>query len=293
MKRYQKALMILLTLAPAAAMLSGCQFHIPFGIGSFIAEERYPSAGSYQVGGFTYRAEEVSAVEIYWRCGEVEIVESGEEELSVRESGGELPENTAMHYLLEDGILRIRFCESGARIRVHSNDKRLTVAVPKGIDLSVYSTSAPVKSDALDQNSILISTHSGRTELGTVNAGSVNLSSSSGAIRAERISAQTLNCDTSSGSIRIEDLAADTADLDTSSGSVKLALSSVSQLDIHTSSGRTVLQLPEGGAEVSYTASSGRLHTAEPFNQKGNLCVFGRGKSRITVNSSSGNLEIE
>ena len=55
----------------------------------------------------------------YWRSDEIGIAESDSAELSVRESGGELPKDTAMHYLLEDGTLRIRFCESGASPEMH------------------------------------------------------------------------------------------------------------------------------------------------------------------------------
>lgn len=293
MKNCKKVIAMLLVTALVAALLSGCQFHATFGIGSFITEESYPNAASYQTGAFTYRADEVTVMEIYWRSGEVEIVESDEDELSVQESGGELPEKTAMHYFLDDGTLRIRFCESGAKIRVNSNDKRLTIEVPKGIDLSIHTTSAPIKADTLEQNSILISAHSGRTELGTVNAGSVDLSSSSGSIRADSISTRTLKCNTSSGSVQIDDLETETADLDTSSGAIELGLSAISQLDIHTSSGKTVLRLPKDGAEIAYTASSGKLHTAESFDRKGDLYVFGSGKARITVDSSSGNLEIQ
>ena len=58
-------------------------------------------------------------VEVYWRSGEVKIVESDRPQLSVRESGGELAEDIAMHSLLEDGILRIRFCQSGAEVYVN------------------------------------------------------------------------------------------------------------------------------------------------------------------------------
>ena len=292
MKHRKKLTAILLTFS-LAALLSGCRFQTSFGIGSFVSGDSYPNADSYQTGAFTYRADEITAAEIYWRCGEVEIIESDADKLRVFESGGELPEDTAMHYLLEDGTLRIRFCKSGARIRVHENDKRLTVEVPKGIDLSVHTTSAPVKADTLEQNSLLVSAHSGSTRLGTVNAGSVNLSSSSGAIRAESIVTQTLQCDTSSGSVQIEQLETETADVDSSSGSVKLTLSAVSKLNIHTSSGKTVLHLPADGAEVAYTASSGKLHTAKVFEQKGDLYVFSSGKAKITVDSSSGNLEIQ
>lgn len=178
-------------------------------------------------------------------------------------------------------------------IRVHPNDKRLTVEVPKGIDLSVHTTSAPVRADELEQNSLLISARSGRTELGTVIANRVDLSSSSGVIRADSLVTQTLQGSSTSGMIEIDDLEVDTAELETTSGAVNLALSAVSQLDIRTTSGETELCLPEGGAEVSYTATSGRLRTGAPFDQDGELYVFGEDDSRIDVISTSGNLEIQ
>ena len=218
MKNCKKTLTMLAALALTAGVLSGCGLRPSFGIGSFVTGESYPNGAAYQTGAFTYEADDVQSVEIYWRSGRVELVESDKAELSVRESGGELPEDAAMHYLLEDGTLKIRFCASNVRLRVHSNDKHLTVEVPRGADLSVHTTSAGVKADTLEQNSILISAHSGRTELGTVNAESVWLSSSSGSIRAGSLSAGTLKGNTSSGSVRIDDLEADSAELETSSG---------------------------------------------------------------------------
>lgn len=311
MKPSKTILTALLIICLSAVMLSGCHFYSSFGISSLITGESYPNAASYQTGAFTYRAESVTNVEIYWRCGEVEIVESDHEELRVRESGGELSEEAALHYLLDEGTLRIRFCESGAKIQVHSNDKRLTIEVPKDIDLSIHTTSAPIKADTLEQNSILISAHSGRTELGTVKADSVDLSSSSGSIRADSISTENLKCNTSSGSVRIEDLETETLDVETSSGGVELDMASASlveihttsggidltlaeasQADIRTTSGKTRLCLPESGAEIDYSATSGRLHTGQAFEKKGDLYVFGDGESRITVVSTSGNLEI-
>lgn len=283
---------MLLIISPMAVLLSGCRFQLSFGIGSFVTGENYPNAEAYQTGSFTYEADQVKAIEIYWRSGEVVIAESDDAVLNVCESGGDLPEDTAMHYLLEEGTLKIRFCESGAMINVESNDKHLTLEVPKGIDLSVHTTSASVKADTLEQNSILISAHSGKTELGTAEAESISLSSSSGTIRADRISAQTLKCDTSSGSVQIKDLEADMTDIETTSGRVDLTLTSAPDVKIDTSSGNTSLHLPENGAEIAYTAKSGKLHTKKPFEQKGDLYVFGKGESRITAHSSSGNLEI-
>lgn len=293
MKHYKKWLTILLAFSLTAVLLSGCQFHMSFGIGDFVTGESYPDAERYQTGPFTYAPDQVKSIEIYWRSGEVEIEESDSAELRVRESGGTMSEETAMHYLLEDGILRVRFCESDVNIRVNPSDKRLTIQVPRGIDLSVHTTSATVKSDNLTQNSILISAHSGSTDLGTVAADNLDFSSSSGAVHVDSVKSQALECDTTSGSVRIGAVEADTIEVDTTSGSVDLGLSAASQVEVHTTSGRTTLALPEGGGEVSFSATSGTLHTDAACERKGDLYVFGGGESQISVESTSGNLHIQ
>lgn len=301
-----------LLLCVVAVLLTGCQVHISVGSKDYLTGESYPDAEKYQTGTFTYLANEIKAVEVYWRSGEVEIIESGNAELSAKESGGELPEDTAMHYLLDDGVLRIRFCKSGAKIQVNAADKHLSLEVPKGIDLSVHMTSALVKADSLDQNNVLIAALSGSTELGTVTADTIDLSSSSGSICADSISAQslkcsassgsvdigvisveTLDCSTSSGDVTMDSVVSETANITTSSGSVELTLAKVPSTEIHTSSGTVSLLLARGGAEVLYTTNSGKLLTDHEYDRNGDLYVFDEGAGNITVETSSGNLKIQ
>lgn len=85
-----------LPLCVLAAMLAGCRVNISVGSGSYITGEDYPDARKYKTGAFTYASDAVKAVEVYWRSGEVALIESGASELSVSESGGELPEDTAL-----------------------------------------------------------------------------------------------------------------------------------------------------------------------------------------------------
>ncbi len=302
----------LLLICAFAVMLPGCQVHISVGANDNLTGEDYPNAEKYQTDAFTYNADDIKAVEVYWRSGEVEITESDDAKLHVKESGGELPEDTAMHYFLDDGVLRIRFCKSGAKIMVDATDKHLSLEAPKGIDLSVHTTSALVKAGDLNQNSVLIATLSGCIELGTVTADAIDLSSSSGFIHADSISAQSLKCSaasgaidigavstqvlecgTSSGSVTMGSMTADTAKITTSSGSVDLALTKVPSAEIYTSSGTVNLVLGNGGAEVLYTPSSGKLLTDRAYDRKGDLYVFGEGTSNITVEAASGNLKIQ
>ncbi len=314
-KRMQKRIWsraTLLLCAVAMLLLPGCWADLAIGVNGVLTAETYPDAEKYQVGPVTYRAEAVKAIEVYWRSGEVEITESDDAELSCEESGSALPEDAAMHYLLEDGVLRIRFCASGATLRVNASKKHLRLAVPQGIDLSVHATSAAVKAGDLNQNSVLIAAFSGDTELGAVTAARVDLSSSSGSIQARSVSAkslacaassgevaieaaavQSLDCNTSSGAITVGSMSAETAQIATRSGSVHLTLAEVPSAEIQTSSGKVDLTLAPGGAEVLRTAASGRLITDRAYERRGDLYVFGGGASKLTVETSSGNLEIQ
>lgn len=215
------------------------------------------------------------------------------------------------YILLDDGVLRIRFCASGAKVRLNSTDKRLTLKIPKGIDLSIHATSALVKADALFQNDLLIAVLSGDISLGTVTANRVDLSGSSGSIQLGRLSAPSLKCRTSSGSVDlgtvsaktlecaassgnvvIRSVPADEVSVTTSSGRVEPALADAPSVSVRTSSGTVCAMLPEGGAEASFTSGSGSLHTDRSYTRRGDLYVFGEGATQLAVETSSGNLEI-
>lgn len=301
----------LLLCALAAMLLFGCGINITTGLDGFLTGEEYPDAEKYQTGTFTYSTDGLTAVEVYWRTGAVEIVETEGAELRVSESG-ELPESSAVHSFLDGGVLRIRFCASGAEICVKPTEKHLRLEVPKGINLSIHTTAATVTADTLEQKNVLISAHSGKTSLGTVTADSVDLSSSSGDICADNISAQTLKCSvssgtvalnavsvgaldcaTSSGTVDIDGIHAETVEIGTSSGNIKAALAEVPDAELCTSSGNVTVALGESGAAVLYTTSSGKLRTDRTYERKGDLYVFGDGESKLTVETSSGNFEIQ
>ncbi len=306
-----KKIVALFLCAAVLASLCGCRINISAGVDSRFTGDEYPDAEKYRTGAFTYRADEVSAIEVYWRSGRVEITEAEYSEFSVKESGEDLPESVAMHWLLEDGVLRIRFCASGADVSVKSSDKQLYLSVPKGKELSVRASSATVSTGALDQKSVHIYAHSGSTELGRVTAESIELQSSSGAVRANSISARTFACNTSSGSVTlvavsaekfecktssgsvsVGGIRAEQASVATSSGSVKLAIAGLPDTTVRTSSGKVTVTLPAGGARVTYDSGSGKLRTRLDYEKSGDIYIFGSEECRLTVGTSSGDLEI-
>lgn len=311
-KIYMKNRVVILPLClAAAALFCGCSVNISFGTDNLVGEE-YPDAASYKTGAFAYNAADISAVEVYWRSGEVNITESPGAELNVRESGGEAAGDTAMHYLIDGDVLRIRFCASGAHIRVSPEDKRLHLEVPKGVRISVHATSADIRSGDLNPEGLLVSVHSGSVNLGAVTASEVELGSSSGSLRAESVSAKSLKCAASSGSVTlcsvsagaldcitssgcadIRNICAETVSVKSSSGGVSLDFAAAAEASVATTSGNVTLALPQGGADVVYTSNSGRLHTSRSHERSGDIYVFGGGEGRINVVTSSGDLGIK
>lgn len=311
-RKIPKCALVLLVCGVTLLILSACQLEQSAWTGDNLVGESYSDAEKYQTGNFTYRADEISAIEVHWRSGEVEIIESDSEELHVSESGSDLPENVVMHSLLEDGVLQIRFSASGAAIQFNSEDKHLHLEVPEGIELFVNTTAAPVKAEKLHQKELMIATYSGGAALGTVTAENADISSSSGNISVDslsglalkcstssgsvafgQVSVETLACSTSSGRVTADSMAAEEFSVKTSSGGVRLTLAQTATGEIHTSSAGVEVTLPEGGAEVNYTTSSGKLKCNGDYERRGELYVFGRGESQLTIQTSSGHLELK
>ena len=118
-----------------AALLSGCHTGVPAETADHLIGEEYPDAGKYRAGTFTYSADEVNAVEVYWRSGEVDIRESDGASLRVnvwpdrawRGDGGQRRPQRKLRFRLRgrryvavaqmQHILRLRRAWSGALLR--------------------------------------------------------------------------------------------------------------------------------------------------------------------------------
>lgn len=314
---------------------TGCGMQVfPFswGIGDHIIGDVYENAEQYDAGGFTYPAADVDAVEISWRSGKVELVESEKDTLSVSESGHTLSTDEQLHHWLNDRTLYIQFFASGLRTKLDSKDKHLTLELPKGIKVAVKVTSADVAAKALEQKSVFIASMSGSMILGDISADGVMLSSTSGEQCVNSLIADSLEmsstsgkacvknaaikngaivtsasgsrelgeifagevvCSTTSGGISFGTLEAQEADIETTSGKIEIEILQCAETNMRTTSGRMRLGLPDGkGAKVDFTTQSGRLLGDIPWERIGGLYVFGDRTCSITAETTSGNLEI-
>ena len=158
-----------------------------------------------------------------------------------------------------------------------------------------------------DYESLYIDTASGSIDLGSLVCDSIEIDSSSGTITGRKLTADTLTVDSASGDIYL-DGNFKTAGFDVSSGNVQLKNGIFpDKIDIDSSSGDIEIYLPyykddekaneESGFTVNYSKASGDINSEFPvqgaFDSGDGKAIYGNGKSEITVDIASGDVEIK
>lgn len=214
-KTIRKKIAFLITMIFMISCASGC---------NNVTVETYENVEEFQTGNFSCGADEVKAIEIYWRSGNINIEDCNENNISVSESGENLSEDEQLHYCLKDGTLEIRFAMSGEKLNISPNNKCLQVRIPKSIDLNIHSTSADVIAEKLEHDNILIATMSGNVGIPEIVSNNADFSSNSGHIEIDMIAADKLSLSTSSGHIKCNNVQVDTVDAKSSTGDILLEI---------------------------------------------------------------------
>jgi lia operon protein LiaG len=186
-------------------------------------------------------------------------------------------------------------------IGVSSIEQRLNVYIPESYSesLIVSSSSGGLNISNLKLNKLSCKLSSGRVELSNITVEDLNYNVSSGSIKASAITTKRSEFISSSGKIEIEDFSGDLR-IKSSSGSIKVSYSNFNNsVDMSSSSGSIDLYLPKNAEfDLSARTSSGRITCKLPIsinNEKEGKVLegtVGSGKNKVTINASSGNINI-
>lgn len=273
-----KAWVLIVLLSLAVLTLSACLF------GGTVMSSSYEDAAAYSVGEFDYAISDVDEVRVNWQSGSVTLQQTAGEQLRVSESGTELPDEKALHWLLKDGVLYVEFCASGYSGTFSSFDKKLTVEVPENIRITVNTTSAGIAAEIGAQREVRFQTTSGTIEAGKVVAdGEIRLGTTSGGIRADSLTGKWVSATTTSGSIKIDEIsAADEAYLRSTSGSVRAE--SLSVIDGHAEAGSN-----SGSVRIATL----RAGTFSASTTSGDVTVGAYECKQIDIGTTSGSVRLE
>ena len=236
---------------------------------------RYADGDRYCVGNFTYSASEIKSVEIDWEGGRLEIEQSDAPELSVMEENPSEEERKLLHYFIENGELKIRYCASGLKGKIDEFYKSLRVEIPAGVSLDIENLSADVSLGVLILDEFSISTKNGN-------------------VSAEKITCKTGEIETKNGRVSIGDFVANEFDAESERGALCLGFSKPTKGEIE-SGGDIKLLLYSGlGAKVKYRSFLGQFLCGKDYEKTSDgYQIAGQEYCVFDVEAPRGKLEIQ
>lgn len=253
-------------LALCCLAMSGCTVfgrNVRVGL---ITELAYDDADSYEIGDAVL-SEEVRRLEIQWLDGSIEIVQGDGASIS-EHTNRELPEDLQMRWRLEDGTLKVMYCNSG-RWGIDGLDKELTVTLPQTAleSLSISTVSADIRVPQLNVQSVECGTTSGNVSAALSGVSELRVRTISGTVDVTGTDdTERVDVDSTSGAINLNLGRVNVLDAVTISGGLKITAERISQMDAGTTSGNVALKLAEGCDVCTIRTISGGVALTLPEN---------------------------
>ena len=234
---------------------------------------RYEDKALYASGGAQFGGELVKEVEIDWLGGDIEIEQSADNSLYASEDSDGVDEGAKMHYLLDEGVLKIKYCRSGYCGDIVEGSKHLRLE----IHVDIEATTAEIT-------------------VGVLETGEFSIETSVGNFSAEKIVCESLEIDTKSGQINVGEFLGTELDAESVDGDMRFGLVTSLRGEIESKSGNVTLQLRQNvGLQTKFCTTSGELITQLSHEKENGCFVFfkGAGGGFVNVKTRSGNLHIE
>ncbi len=281
-----------------AATLLGVTVATAAGCKSSVRYDRYAHADLYDLGGATFAAGQVQAVEIDWLGGNVEIEQNVEGKVIIAEDESVTKEEERMRYYVVGSTLKVQYCASG--IRVQDTEKNLHVSLPAGLALDIDCVAARINAlDTLEVKSLSVESVSGSIEAERILCtGEVDVETVSGSVEILELTADEFSVETTSGNVSVQRLSVRELDGDTASGEFSFGMQKELTGEIDTVSGSVKCKLLDGlGATVNFETVSGEMKTQSTPTKSGKCYTFpsadGRGSCNLRIETFSGNLSVE
>lgn len=249
-----------------------------FGISCSIGGAyHFDNEDKYSIGEFSLD-EEITAVDIDWISGKVNIVVTDDDKVSAKETDVD-DEADELRYRVVDGKLMIKFKKPERFTFDESLKKTLTLYIPKDM--------------AEDMKYMNISCVSANCSMMDVNVDEFVVEMVSGDIYVENANIDKVDVQSVSGSTKIEGTI---GELNAESVSGKIEITSneqLSKIDMESVSGKMIVNMPEGdGFTAEMDSVSGKLSIGFLVTSKGDKRINGDGSAEYNFESISGTIEL-
>lgn len=265
--------------------LNGCKKNVING-------ERYSNNNNYFISDKTYD-EKNNKLVVNWYVGNVEIII--EDKIKIQENSFDLPDEKRVHSCIDDGVLMVQFWESGLKSVVDNNQKKITITIPRGVNIDCDLISASLVASNLLNNELDIDSVSGEIKIGDLTSEEIDISSISGSIIVNSINANNnVNISSVSSSIIIDNVKAKEIDVSSTSGKIDLGLLNGKNIEIKSVSSDIEILLADNlGITLDYTTKSGVLDIINSnlqFRIDNKKYIIGDGDCIVDINTTSGDI---
>lgn len=272
----------LLPLLLALPFLSGC--HSSYSIGT------YENADKYLVGSQTYEGV-LETLDIDWLAGRIEFISDESINGMKLVEENTLPDGDKVHSYYHDGILQVKFMESGRRSSFDPNEKKLyltynpTEVKKFGIALTSGTLVAP---KIVAKESVNIVMTSGTSSFEGIESPSVNVTFTSGSFTCKELKTTKASLGATSGNMNISNIDVDEINADMTSGNLTFSFARFVSSRLDMTSGNLNVTLPSDGGIVSVSKRSGSVTTSRECTIVGDIYTFGTSQSKMSINVTSG-----
>ena len=252
--------------------------------------EKYDNEDLYLCGNQEY-SDEINSIDISWKCGLIKFIESEDNKIVIEEENN-LEDSKKVHSYLDNGTLYVRFWQSGKKDKVKAKDKHLTIKYPKCQDISIVGTSCILVADNINCNNLTIVKTSGEVVSENINCKNLDITTTSGAIAIGSINADNINIGTTSGSFECGNINTSILNFGATSGSFDAEINKASIISINGTSSSVNLKLGDFGSTITYQSTSGSFLCTKEHSTINGKTVIGDGSCMISVNTTSGSLNI-
>lgn len=241
-----------------------------------------------------YQSADVTQIKVHWIVGEVNVIGSENDSITITESGKTLAEDEKVHSFITDGTLNVYFWKSMHTAFVDGQDKNLTISLPQNAKfaLNIESVSGTVVVENCNAENFKAITVSGSIKTEKINAEHFECSSTSGKVSCFNIQCESSKVSSISGTLEIKGVSAANLDASTVSGALNIQLEKCEKVKLETVSGNANFTLPKNGATFIFDSVSGDLKTNIAYTVISDKRIFGDGQCIVEFNSTSGNLTV-
>ena len=263
-------------------------------------------------------SQNVNSIDINWTSGKVDVYRQEENTVSIVETAArELSESEQVHTWLDNGTLRVQYCESGYNWKGSEPDKHLEIKIPKNVQLSsltIDGASCGFDAKEITADTISADMASGAVKLNNCSAKKFDVDTASGTVDIiQKGESESIKVDTASGAVNITADQVGEISTDTASGKQIMTVSSAKTVKAGTANGNVTLTAAEMPENVSidsasgdvmiyvpensdFTANidtaSGDFNTDIPLTHKGDKYICGSGNNKINIDTASGDVSI-